>query len=48
MSIKFAGEAAREEAGDEQRDVAEALQPALPRRRARRIERFGEHVRRAA
>jgi hypothetical protein len=42
---QFSGEAAREESGDEQRHIAEALQRAMPHRRARRVERFGEHVR---
>ena len=42
---QFAREAAREESGDEQRDVAEALQRALARGGTRRLERFGQHVR---
>ena len=44
MSIKLACEAAREESRDEQRNIAETLQAALPGARARRLERIGQHV----
>ncbi len=42
---QFSRKAACEESRDEQGDIAEPLQSALPRRGARRIQRLGEHVR---
>ena len=44
MSINLRAKLLGEEAGDEQRHVAEPLQSALPRLGARSLERLGQHV----
>ena len=41
---QFARKAAGEKSGDEQRNVAETLQAALPRGGGRRLQRIGQHV----